>query len=102
MIRRPPRFTLFPPRRSPGPIAVAPGSVNPPWHSTISGFAPLRIIWGGVVSTTLTIRVLVAQLPVRSGTRLSFGYVHVSLAVSDPLVTTLRVPAQRSIAVAPG
>ena len=47
-------------------LAVAPGSANAAWHSLVSGLAPLSVITGAVVSTTYTVRVLVAELPLGS------------------------------------
>src|SRR5581483_498688 len=40
-------------------LAVAPGSVKVPWHSTVTVSAPLSAIVGDTVSTTLTVRVAV-------------------------------------------
>ena len=43
-------------------IAVAPASLNVPWHSIVCG-PPTRVIAGAVVSTTCTRRLAVAVLP---------------------------------------
>src|SRR5258705_13219794 len=82
--------------------AVAPGSVNEPWHSTVIGLAPFRVICGGVVSTTLTVRVLVAELPLGSGSKEfrvgeagRFGW-------TEYFLEKVTVAEQRSSAVAPG
>ena len=43
--------------------AAAPGSAYVPWSSTMTGFAPLSVMTGLVVSTTTTVRVADAVLP---------------------------------------
>ena len=43
-------------------LAVAPGSVKVPWHSTVMVAAPFRLTTGAVVSTTLTVRVALPVL----------------------------------------
>ena len=35
-------------------LAVAPGSLKLPWHSTVIGLAPFNVITGGIVSSTVT------------------------------------------------
>jgi hypothetical protein len=47
-------------------LAVAPGSVKAAWHSVVIGLGPLSVIFGGVVSTTLTVRVFVPVSPAGS------------------------------------
>src|SRR5436309_4776199 len=92
---RPPTYTLF-------PYTTLFRSL--PWHSTVSGLFPVRVIVGGWVSTTLTVRVLVSELPFPSAT----VYVRVWLRMESAYtmleagVVLVRLPAQTSLAVAPG
>src|ERR1035437_4671417 len=44
-------------------LAVAPGSTKGVLIKLVSGFAPSRLITGGIVSCTITLKVLVALLP---------------------------------------
>jgi hypothetical protein len=47
-------------------VAVAPGSVNEVWHSTVIELGPVRLITGLIASLTVTVRVHVAVLPALS------------------------------------
>ena len=47
-------------------VAVAPASVYVPPNSTEAGLVPVTVTTGLVVSTTLTVLVAVAVLPLRS------------------------------------
>ena len=47
-------------------VAVAPGSANELWRPTVNGLGPVRVITGLVVSTTFTVRVVIAVLALAS------------------------------------
>jgi len=47
-------------------VAVAPGSANELWRPTLNGLGPVRVITGLVVSTTFTVRVVIAVLALAS------------------------------------
>ena len=44
-------------------LAVAPGSVKLPWHSTVSGLFPVRVMVGATLSLNVTAAVQVEALP---------------------------------------
>src|SRR5438046_7730853 len=75
-----------------------------PIYSTVSGLSPSRVRVGGWVSTTLTVRVLVSELP------FPWATVYVRVSVPTGLASTLpeawmalvRVPEQTWLAVVPG
>ena len=55
--------TIIAPVRFPATVsvAVAPGSVKAVWMLFVNGFAPSKVITGGVASCTVTVNVLVAM-----------------------------------------
>src|SRR5438094_10609379 len=85
-------------------LAVAPGSLNLPWQSTVIGLAPTTVMLGAWVSTTFTVRVWVSEWPWPSLLLYPRPYLPTVFAstLPDAAMLLVRLPAQTSLAVAPG
>jgi hypothetical protein len=73
-------------------VAVAPASVYVVPSSVVAGFVPVTVTTGAVVSTTLTVLVAVAVLPLLSVAVYVIKYEPTALVFTDPEVVTGVVP----------
>jgi hypothetical protein len=76
--------------------------VKPAWHSIVIGLDPFSVIVGGVLSTTLTVRVFVPVIPAGSVAEYVSVYAPTAFTFTLPEVVTESDPEQVSLAVAPG
>src|SRR5437868_6753151 len=77
--------------------AVAPGSMNVEWSRIVIGLAPLSVMTGLMVSTTLTVRVTEAVLPPASVAVQTTWYTPGALTFTSLVDVRVGVAAQLSL-----